>query len=593
MKSYFSEGPANGNLSIANYDLPDIILDTISDGIIVTDNTWTILYTNKCSAKILGLLPEKVPGAHLWDFLPPDKNLKFHSLLQKAMIFRHAVKFEECFDSQERWININAYPHRSFLIIHFKDVSAKKRKDRLIKRCADRYKLVLEFTSEAVWELDLKTLHIFWHGNKLGKILGYENPERSIKFWESIVHPDDLEKVKETFFDAMTTGKNYYTCQYRIRRQCGEYIYVRERATILRDSAGEPVRITGVTSDITIEKHNEEALLQAQQSYKTIFENAPLPQWVYDRETFRFINVNAAAIKHYGYSHEEFLQMTLLDIRPEKERVKWIEHLNNNTISKDTWLHQKKNGEKIIVVVSVAPVFYQGNNVYLATLHDITEKCRLQKQLTKEKNEKQQNIIKATINAQEEERAAIGRELHDNINQTLAATALILDVINGSKTLRKDLVGRAKKQLLGVINEIRFLSKGLGSPVLSDLGFYESLNELVEPYVKARKFNVKLICSSEVSTLSSALQLTLYRIIQEQLNNITRHAKASEVFINITLAGNVKLVIKDNGVGFNVENKRKGIGINNILYRAQAYLGNVYIESSPGKGCQLKVEIPV
>lgn len=579
--------PGNGNQFSA------FVLETINDGIITTDFNWTILYSNKGSKRILRCADDHIIGKSLWQFLPDDPELKFFSALENAFATRQPTGFEEYCESLAIWMEVNAYPHCDLLVIHFRDTSSKKKETGIIKKAIDRYKLVRDFTSEAVWEWDLATSHIFWHGNKLAKILGYENPQRSMQFWESIVHPDDVEAVKRKFFDVLSSSDNYYTCQYRLKRKCGKYIYVKERASIIRNSNGQPVKIIGVTSDITTEKANEEVLVQTQENYRAIFEHGPLPQWVYDQKNLRFLNVNTAAIAHYGYTREEFLQMTLLDIHPKEECSKFLARINDNCTQFGVWTHQKKNGQKILVDVSVAQIYYQGNRVFLSTMQDITEVCRLRKQLMQEKIEKQKLVTKATIAAQEKERAEIGRELHDNINQVLAATSLYLEMIRDSETYRKDLIEEAKQQINEVINEIRFVSKSLATPVLLDLGFEESLGELTEPYVNAKKFQVQVHCSAQTNSLPPSLQLTLYRIIQEQLNNITKYAKASEVIIEVSTNKNVRLVIKDNGIGFDLSIKRKGVGITNIINRAEAHLGKVQIETSPGQGCQLKVEIPV
>jgi PAS domain S-box-containing protein len=133
-----------------------------------------------------------------------------------------------------------------------------------------------------------------------------------------------------------------------------------------------------------INKNNEE-LARSAEKYKTIFYKSPLPKWVYDLETLRFLDVNETAVRHYGYSREEFLSMTIRDIRPAEDVEMFMEHIKQTkddvTTDDRTWRHVKKNGEIIIVEVTAHFIEYNDRRARMAVVLDITEKLKIEERL--------------------------------------------------------------------------------------------------------------------------------------------------------------------------------------------------------------------
>lgn len=115
---------------------------------------------------------------------------------------------------------------------------------------------------------------------------------------------------------------------------------------------------------------------QNAQQYQTLFDGSPVPMWIFDRVTLRFLNVNPAAIKHYGYSFQQFRQMTIKDIRPAREQNRLEEHIHTkqyNHENKENWTHIKNGGDEIIVTVTASNVYFKGRRCRLAVINDITE----------------------------------------------------------------------------------------------------------------------------------------------------------------------------------------------------------------------------
>lgn len=226
----------------------------------------------------------------------------------------------------------------------------------------------------------------------------------------------------------------------------------------------------------------------------------------------------------------------------------------------------------------------------IGAAQDVTERKKMEEELMNH----QKAISQATIDTQERERSEIGKELHDNVNQVLTTTKLYLDLAVTNPELRDELIAKSSKNIINAITEIRQLSRSLMFPSLGDLGLFDSIEDLVEDINGTRKIYAAFIYEElDESRLTDNQKLTMFRIIQEALNNIIKHANATEAVIELLREGkNIKLIIKDNGRGFDPSTIKKGAGLNNIRNRVYLSNGTLAVNTHPGKGCTLVVELP-
>ena len=221
------------------------------------------------------------------------------------------------------------------------------------------------------------------------------------------------------------------------------------------------------------------------------------------------------------------------------------------------------------------------------------ERKRLEMELIKQEWNKQKMLAQAAVDAQEKERADIGKELHDNISQMLTSTKLFMDIL---KTKTDDeLVDRSIKNINSIIQEVRSLSRSLVPSSIADLGLIASMNDLFENIRATNVLQVEFYPDNETDgLLSPNSRLTLYRIVQEQINNIIKHAQAKQIFVELFPEnGSIELIIADDGIGFDPEKIKKGMGLKNMRSRAELLSGKLDISSTPGKGSKLKVVLPI
>ena len=345
-------------------------------------------------------------------------------------------------------------------------------------------------------------------------------------------------------------------------------------------------------------KKSQKTLEKEAQKYKLLFEKNPMPMWILSKSTLDVIDVNEAAIEHYGYSRDEFLKINSKDLRPAEDIEKYIEHLGQQidaTLRVGTWRHKKKDGTIIMVDIIADDIMYRDKPARLILAHDVTEKLKAEAELSRQFFLRQKLITETTIQAQEKEREEIGKELHDNINQILAATKLYLEIVlTGNKDMLPDAARKSYENVNLAITEIRQLSKQLVPPALEET-LSSALKELVTEFQSASGLAIRIeIAKFDEDLLSGNVKLILYRIAQEQINNIVKHSRAKNVSITIeTTFDEVTLLISDDGIGFDTTKRQKGIGLRNIASRVGFYNGTLGIQSQPGKGCTLEVAIPL
>ena len=231
----------------------------------------------------------------------------------------------------------------------------------------------------------------------------------------------------------------------------------------------------------------------------------------------------------------------------------------------------------------------------VGSIEDITERKQIEKKLIKQEIDKQKSVAHAVVDAQEKERAKIGKELHDNVNQVLSTAKLFLEVAKTNIKARSKLINRSAEQIHHAINEIRNLSQSLVPPSISDLGLSDSIKDLVESIAVSKTLKVEYNNVGDIENdITDTQKLMLFRIIQEQVNNVLKHAEAKHLFIQLTVDDvEIRLVITDDGKGFDPERikSKKGVGLSNISSRAELFNGTVKVITSPGRGCKLIVNV--
>jgi two-component system, NarL family, sensor kinase len=425
---------------------------------------------------------------------------------------------------------------------------------------------------------------------------------RSIISLNIIYHED-----KEQVFDALemilsgNSVKNHLINRNTTRT--GKVIYCEWYNSALKDDSGKIKSILSIVQDVTQRTQMEIALEKSQKQLSLIYNSAINPMWlisIEDKDRYRFQSINLSFTTVTGWRSDQVVGKIMEEVLPESShelvRGKYREAIETGKVVDYLEIvvlpAGKKYGE-----IRIIPIKNEYGEItqLLGIAHDITEREMLYERLEKEREALNQRITNAAIKGQEMERSKVSRELHDHINQVLTTVKLYTELCSAGTVDLNEYLPKCTALLNETITEIRDLSKRLSAPSLGHASFGDTLKDLVESINATGKVQVKLDISKDVClAMYEELHLTFYRIAQEHLTNILKHAEASEVFIFLnSIEGSMILSIHDNGKGFDPAVKRKGIGITNMASRAKLLNGKLDIVSSPGHGCSLTISIPI
>ena len=464
---------------------------------------------------------------------------------------------------------------------------------------------VFNAIDEMLFSFDLINDRIIQLSAACEKITGWSRTDfmADMDLWKKLVYTDDLIFIEESR-EKLKKGKTVIK-QFRIIHKNTSIRWVEVKIIPTLDTSGMIIRLDSMVKDITERKQSEDAL---QASYKEIVSQKLMMKTTEKLARFGSwqLDLNEDSVKWsdeafgiYGYSpteHEPSYEFFLNHVHPED--VEYVKETMENAYAhldaqKLSFRIINRKGEvKYLEAELMIERNEEGNPIRVTGFkQDVTEKVMLENSLAEERKCKQKEITAAVINAQEQEKLFLGEELHDNINPILATAKLYMDSAIENEDIRIALIQNTKEFITTAMDDIRQLSKSLLPPSLGEISLIEALHDMIENISKVD--DLHFITNSEgvdQTLISDKLKLAIFRIAQEQITNILKHAKAKTVVISLKQQGNyLQLIIKDDGIGFNTTKKRKGVGIQNIISRAELYNGNVVINSQIGKGCELIV----
>jgi two-component system sensor histidine kinase UhpB len=453
------------------------------------------------------------------------------------------------------------------------------------------------------WEADAITGEVKW-SDEVFRIYGYTpgeiTPGHDIILHH--IHQADRPIYQHAIFSGLP-DQDSYASEVRIIDKNGINKFIYFKLVVKRNNRGQLSRLIGFMQDITERKLAEESIRKSNERYQFVNKATLDVIWEWDFYTGAGL-WGEGLVTMFGYTkdklkYDESWQAEY--IHPEdRERVsKNIEyHLENKVQNwQDEYRFRSADGSYRYVYDRGFILFDKENKPYrmIGAMTDMTEKRRLEKEVAEHELYQQKLITEVTIEAQEKQRNELGRELHDNINQVLSMVKMFLSMALEKDEKREELLKRSLGNLNQAIEDIRKLSKSLVAPSLGDLGLEDALLYLIEEMNLTKKPEIEFISEiRDPKKIDKNMELMLYRIAQEQLNNIRKYAKAKKAIITLkTSEDNLFFSIADDGVGFDPAKNANGIGLKNIRSRVDFYSGTVNILSAPGKGCVISINLPL
>jgi len=457
-----------------------------------------------------------------------------------------------------------------------------------IRKSEERYRSVVEQASDSIMVTDPNGYFIDVN-SAMCKQFGYTPEEFSRLNITSLIDPEQL-KNDPIRFDLMQAGISF-SRQRRMIHRNGTIVEVEVNVKKIADG-----RIMAIARDISERKRAEELIRKERDLSDSVINSLPGMFYLMTKD-LKYLRWNKEFELVSGYSKEEIPALNPLDFFEGKDReaiARSIREVFNEGGGTQEATVVNRYGKRIPYFFTGQLIQYEGQPCLIGTGIDITERKELEDAFLNQQVQGQKMITRAVLQAEERERNIIGQELHDNVNQILASAKLYLSMAEVDLELRETLIRNSMTYIENAIQEIRSLSKSQVTP-LRIIDLKELVEDLLNEFDQktAIKTNLNFKVSDEME-VQEDLKLNVYRVIQEQLNNILKHSQAEEVFVSVE--GNdgwLQVRIGDNGKGFSLDKKRNGIGISNMTNRVESYNGEIKINTSPGKGCVVDVKIPV
>ncbi len=596
-----------------NYQL---IVEGLNAGILFQDKKGELIAANQKAAEIFGTTLERLYQltniAQMWNSawtIRTEENetvtfvqTPFYRALQTGQP-QTAVLNITLRNGDTRYIHFSSQPlfqencKEAFSVVsNIIDVTQEKILSKKLSEREALFNVFMKQTPNMAWVVDEDTNLVFASA-AFYNYFGLDEVSSLGKSMMDIVPAVVANSLYEKHIEVLKTGKPVETVQ-KVNWADGTNFIFHVNIFLIEGFSGK--RMLGGHAVNLADKYAAEKKLRETNERLLLLTRATSDAiWEWDMQTGRIFR-NDALMDMIGYHMDDpkGLSWWLRRIHPEdRNRVsdKVKDSTENNEHSwEDEYRFKCADGTYKNMRDKGYIVYENGLPVkMIGSLQDVTNLRDLENQLTEEKLERQKEISETVIRVQEKERTRIGHELHDNVNQILSTTKLFVDMLQPGDKEQKKIKQKSLEYILLAIEEIRKLSKELVVPQLNDKGIVESINNLVDDIHLSTNMKIKFTHDHENELLSPSKKITLFRIAQEQLKNILTHSKATHVDIYLQCRDNeVLLTIRDNGVGFDARQTRRGIGLSNIYERTRFYNGTVDIQTSPGKGCTLEVTIP-
>lgn len=580
------------------------IMQRVSDGFVALDKHWRYTYINKEAGEIMNRDPATLIGKNIWEEFPEGIGKPFFLAYHKAMQTQQYIHLEEYYEPFEVWLENHIYPSQEGLSIFFRNITERKKDEQRIIQSEENLKAIFDNASEGFILLDKEGLIKAFNNRAADEaVFNIAIPLQVGKPVFEYVAAERKEFFKDIIEKVGTGETVVYDLQYMSKHGLPTWI------NFSYNPVWKEKRINGIC--ITVRNITEKKIAEQQKEFDhnnlhALINNTHDLLWSIDLN-FHLITSNNAfneTVRQVAGIVPAAGTNILAASSNEEQSILYRHHYTRAfagetfTITEHT-IHPAEFWSEI----SFYPIYEKQMVMGTACFsRDITERKkaeaelrRLEQEKLKSKMEEQKRITIAMLQAQEKERTAIGYELHDNVNQILVVSNLVLSMIKGNPEKSEELINSAIAHIKQAMEENRKIAHVFVAPNLQTETLVDLLQRLMDKMLNPAGIKTTITFTEfRDELLSGDRKINVYRIAQEQCSNIIKYAQASVVNIMLTTDNDTfTMVITDNGVGMDTTIKSNGIGLRNIRDRVTLFNGESRITSTPGHGFSIEINLPL
>jgi PAS domain S-box-containing protein len=594
------------------------LLSNVTDVITTADKNFVLTSWNKVAEELSGIPAEEAIGKLYRDVLPLDYSPYTKEQVAEEVFTTGVWKGEISFTNrrgEKKYLlhTISAFSDDrgeiSGLLGVGKDITEKKLAEEQLVKSELFYRSLITHSLDGIVLTDYNGT-ISFSGPSVERLIGLAPEEVIGRNMFEFIHPDDRDLTREAFELEINEGIRVDYLLIRVKNAEGKWFWCSGRGHKLALDNGTMAMVINFADD-SARKKAEDRLRESEELIRHLLDNMKTGVVMQDVMSETLI-CNKAAYELMGVTEAQLLGHESFDPRwnvIHEDGTDFPTHTHPPAIAIQTkqavrdvimGVYRPAFNDRVWLLVNAEPILDDNKEILhvICSFTDITEQKKLSTALVGQEIQKQRLLTQATIDAQEKERREIGKELHDNISQHLTTTRLYLEVAQEKAVKQevRDMISHAYKELNDIINEIRKLSQSLVPPTLGDIGLVESIQDLCEALERTHKIEIDFNHRSFTEqVMAENMKLMLFRVIQEQINNIMRHSGADTITLFLQSdAEQVGLTINDNGRGFDtITESKRGLGLTNMNNRVSLFNGKLEIWSAQGKGCTLMVTVPL
>ena len=478
------------------------------------------------------------------------------------------------------------------------DVTERKRTEEALHQREQDLLEAQRVSQIGSWQWNPTTDEVVWSA-ELYRIAGRDPhlPPPAFEEQTQLYTPESWDRLKRAIGEALQTGAPY-TLDLEIVRPDGSTRWITDRGEVLRDGTGRITRLRGTAQDITERKHAEDELRASEEKFRSVFRDAGVGMIIVSPEG-RFLAANEAFCDCLGYTEEELLQRTVESVTFPEDWPRFSQKLNEALELGESFQRVEKRclhkSGRIVTTESSASLIRGSSGearYFVGEVLDITERKVAEEALS--------GVSGRLIEAHEEERSWIARELHDDFNQRVALLATILERVKQDLPAAEEGARRGVEEAAQHVTElgsdIQALSHRLHSSKLEFLGLVAAVGGFCREFSNRQNVNIDFHSENIPKALPKEISLCLFRVLQEALQNSLKHSGERRFAVSLQCAkGEIELTVRDSGVGFDPEKiiSGHGLGLTSMKERLKLVDGQLSIDSKPLEGTTIHARVPL